>query len=91
MAEPHVDDPGEIRWFKGEGPASVVGPCPHDCKHWGQGVIAWGPSLDRYELVECGIPGDEGCGAQCRAWVDGRGVVVTSWLQVQNTAPGATT
>lgn len=78
MAEAHVDNPGEVRWFKGEGPARVVGPCAHDCKHLGQGVIAWGPSEERYELVECGLPGDGGC----RAWIDGAGRVVTDWLTV---------
>lgn len=85
MAEPHLDHPGEIHWFKGEGPAPVLGPCPHDCKHLGQGVIAWGPSMERYELVECGIREEEdpnGCAARCRAWVDGQGQVTTAWLQV---------
>lgn len=88
MADPHLDHPGEIRWFKGEGPAPVLGPCPHSCKHLGQGVIAWGPTMDRYELVECGIrPSGLGgdntdCAAQCRAWIDGYGLVTTAWLQV---------
>lgn len=85
MAEVHVDRPGEIHWFKGEGPRPVVGPCPHRCDHWGTGVIAWGPSEERYELVECGsrrmaVEGE--CNAQCRAWVDGRGRAVTPWLMV---------
>lgn len=85
MAEPHLDHPGEINWFKGEGPAPVIGPCPHtDCRHLGQGVIAWGPTLDRYELVECGIAGSaNGCGGHCRAWVDGHGRVTTPWLHVE--------
>lgn len=84
MAEPHLDHPGEIHWFKGEIPLPVLGPCPHaDCKHLGQGVIAWGPALDRYELVECGMASDaKGCAAQCRAWVDGRGRTTTPWLHV---------
>lgn len=82
MAEPHLDRPGEIHWFKGETPFPVLGPCQHACQHWGQSVIAWGPSYERYELVECGRPGDDGCDARCRAWVDGRGRVVTAWLTV---------
>lgn len=83
MAEPHLDHPGEIHWFKGETPRPVIGPCPHTaCKHLGHGVIAWGPSLDRYELVECGLPGDGGCGAECRAWSDGDGRITTVWLHV---------
>lgn len=83
MAEPHLDHPGEIHWFKGEHPLPVLGPCPHtDCKHFGQGTIAYGPSLERYVLVECGIAGDDGCGAACRAWSDGQGRVTTPWLHV---------
>ncbi len=88
MAEPHLDHPGEIHWFKGEGPRPVLGPCPHaDCRHLGQGVIAWGPTLDRYELVECGTPDDDGCAAQCRAWSDGHGRITTAWLQVDVREP----
>lgn len=83
MAEAHVDQPGEIRWFAREQPRPVIGPCPHEgCKHLGQGVIAWGPSLERYELVECGLPGDDGCAGACRAWTDGHGRVTTAWLHV---------
>jgi hypothetical protein len=86
MAEAHLDHPGEIHWFKSEMPRPVIGPCPHtECEHLGQGVIAWGPSMERYELVECGsgrkrVPGE--CNAGCRAWIDGRGRVVTPWLMV---------
>lgn len=89
MAEAHLDHPGEMTWFKSYGPAPVIGPCPHAaCKHLGQSVIAWGPSYERYELVDCGSldPADESdsdCAGQCRAWVDGRGRVVTAWLNVQ--------
>lgn len=89
MAEAHVDHPGEMRWFHGQRAYPVVGPCPHDCKHLGTGVIAWGPSEERYELIECGIkPGDPGhddsdCQGRCRAWTNGRGQVVTPWLMVE--------
>ena len=87
MAEANLDHPGEIHWFKGETPLPVLGPCPHtDCKHLGQGVIAWGPTYERYELVECGIAGGDGCGAQCRAWSDERGRITTAWLQVHTMA-----
>ncbi|MFI2663360.1 hypothetical protein [Micromonospora carbonacea] len=90
MAEPHLDNPGEIRWFKSEHPLPVLGPCPHaGCQHLGQGVIAWGPSYEHYELVECGITDDTtGCAAQCRSWVDGHGRVTAAWLHV-DTSPAA--
>lgn len=88
MAEVHVDRPGEIGWFKSHGPLPIAGPCPHtECAHLGTGVIAWGPSEDRYELVECGsinVPeASDDCGTRCRAWVDGRGRVRTPWLMVE--------
>lgn len=81
MGEAHVDKPGEISWFSGYGPAAVHGPCPHGgCAHWGRSVIAWGPSLGRYELVQCDQA--DGCATSCRAWVDGRGRPTTAWLHV---------
>lgn len=88
MAEAHLDHPGEVTWFKRHGPAPVLGPCPHvECQHLGTGVIAWGPSMERYELVACGSinradesPSD--CASRCRAWSDGRGQIVTPWLLV---------
>lgn len=89
MAEAHLDHPGEVSWFHGHAAAPVIGPCPHSgCKHLGTGVIAWGPSMDRYELVACGSidPADESdsdCAMTCRAWVDDRGAVVTPWLHVR--------
>lgn len=88
MAEAHLDHPGEISWFAREAPRPVLGACPHpECKHLGQGVIAWGPSMDRYELVACGSPdpadeSDADCASTCRAWVDSRGRTVTGWLNV---------
>lgn len=88
MAEAHLDHPGEISWFKSYGPLTVVGACPHDCKHMGTGVIAWGPSMERYELIECGMPGDtivgsDECAGRCRAWTDSRGRVVTPWMMIE--------
>jgi hypothetical protein len=75
----HVDQPGEIRWFSGHGPRAVVGPCPHiTCRHLAQGVIAWGPDYERYELIEC--TGE--CARRCRAWTDGGPVATTPWLHV---------
>jgi hypothetical protein len=85
VAEPHLDHPGEITWFAGKSHAPIVGLCSHDCPHDGQGVIAWGPSYDRYELVQCAIKPSEhpdGCDSRCRAWVDSRGRVVTDWITV---------
>jgi hypothetical protein len=78
VAEPHLDHPGDFHWFKGYGPAPVTGACPHTCWHNAQTVIAWGPDMDRYELVAC----DAECGGECRAWIDGHGVVTSAWLQV---------
>ena len=89
MSEPNLDHPGEIHWFKGHEPRPVLGPCPHaECKHLGQGVIAWGPSYERYELVECGNidpanESDSDCATHCRAWVDEHGRVVSPWLHVE--------
>jgi hypothetical protein len=93
MAEAHLDHPGEIHWFSSYGPLPVIGSCPHsDCKHLGTGVVAWGPSMERYELVACGSisPGDEAagdCAQHCRAWVDSQGRTVTPWLHVEIGSP----
>jgi hypothetical protein len=82
MAEPHLDHPGEIHWFRGYGPSTVLGPCPHPtCPHNAQSVIGWGPSYERYELVQCDIP--EHCDGGCRAWANSAGAVVTDWLEVE--------
>jgi len=88
MAEVHVDHPGEVTWFKSYGPLPVLGPCPHtDCRHLGTGVIAHGPSEERYTLVACGgvDPSDESptdCAMTCRAWSDRWDRIVTPWLHV---------
>jgi hypothetical protein len=97
MAEAHLDHPGDIHWFKSHGPAPVLGPCPHTaCKHLGQGVIAWGPSMERYELVACGSinptdQADDDCAMHCRAWVDDCGRAVTAWLHVDLAAEAVRT
>jgi hypothetical protein len=78
-AKAHLDHPGDLHWFSGYGPLAVLGECPHAaCRHTGTSVIAWGPDLARYELVQC----DLDCDSSCRAWVDGRGVATTPWLRV---------
>jgi hypothetical protein len=85
VAEPHLDHPGEITWFAGKSHAPIVGLCSHTCPHDGQGVIAWGPSFERYELVQCAVKPSEhpdACDSCCRAWVDSRGRVVTDWITV---------
>ena len=75
-----LDHPGDFRWFSGYGPLPVTGKCPHaGCPHNAISVIAWGPDLIRYELVQC----DSDCGSSCRAWVDGRSVATTPWLRVE--------
>lgn len=67
MSETHLDHPGDISWFKGYGPANVLGPCPHvDCPHTATSVIAWGPDFEHYTLNACDIP--EGCDGYCRGW-----------------------
>ncbi len=77
-----LDNPDEIRWFEGRGPAPVLGPCPHNCERHRHSLIAWGPTTDRYKLVECsGYPTSE-CDGRCRAWLDGWGNEVTAWLMV---------
>lgn len=79
MSQVYLDHPGDVHWFSGYGPAAVTGECPHpDCPHNGLTVIAWGPDVDRYELMAC----DSECGGGCRAWVNGRGVVTSPWLRV---------
>lgn len=81
MAEAHLDHPGEISWFKGYGPAPVLGPCPHaGCPHNAQSVIGWGPDMRRYELDQCDVT--EGCATECRAWADGHGRTTTPWQHV---------
>lgn len=88
MAEAHLDHPGEITWFKDKGPLPVLGPCPHSsCRHDAQSTLAWGPSMERYELVRCVMPRTgAGCGGTCRAWSDGHGRTATAWLHVDVTA-----
>lgn len=79
-----------VKWFKGHGPKDPIGPCPHDCRHNGTSVIAWGPSLRHYELVQCD---DDGCRGRCRAWEAAtqrsNGGIPNShpWLQVEANAP----
>lgn len=80
MAEAHLDHPGEISWYKGYGPAAVLGPCEHTCPHNAQSVIGWGPTMDRYELAQCDVP--EGCASACRAWIDDRGRTTSPRLHV---------
>lgn len=67
MSETHLDHPGEISWFKGQGPAKTLGPCQHsNCEHEIGGVIAWGPNFEHYSLIECRVK--DGCNGKCRGW-----------------------
>ncbi|MGD9989057.1 hypothetical protein [Pseudonocardia sp.] len=87
-AQAHLDHPDDFHWFKGEGPRTVMGPCPHTtCRHHAQSVIAWGPDLTRYELVTCDV--DEHCAGNCRAWTDGSARSTSPWLQVAALAGSA--
>lgn len=91
MAETFVETPGQVRFFAGHGPAPVLGPCPHDCRHNAQSVIAWGPDERRYELMTCDV--DDGCAGRCRGWHDvsqdptrrQRGIVRTWWRMGEET------
>jgi hypothetical protein len=51
---------GLVVWF-GEQPRKMGASCPHACGHKWKEVVAWGPTLDMYELVQC-----RECG--CRGW-----------------------
>lgn len=67
MAEAHLDHPGEVRWFKGHGPAPVLGPCPHtDCPHESTAAVAYGPDHAHY-VLDAGVEPD-GCDGTCRGW-----------------------
>jgi hypothetical protein len=67
VAEAHLDHPGEIRWFKGWGPAPVEGDCPHaTCPHESTAAIAYGPDFAHYILDVCEEP--QGCAGACRGW-----------------------
>lgn len=66
MSETHLDHPGDVSWFKGHGPADVIGDCDHDCPHDSTAVIAWGPDYEHYCLTQCDVW--YGCAGQCRAW-----------------------
>lgn len=82
MAETNLDHPGEMSWYKGYGPSPVLGSCPHSmCSHNNQSAIGWGPSYNRYEIVQCDVP--EHCDGGCRAWSNSLGRVVTAWLEVE--------
>jgi hypothetical protein len=63
----YLDHPGELHWFTGHGPATVVGPCPHSCVHNATSVVAHGPDFEHYELVDCDVR--DGCAGRCRGWV----------------------
>lgn len=74
MAEPYLDHPGEIHWFKGQCPVGIAGPCPHGVVAQDSACIARGPSMERYTL-------DRNIACGCRAWFDARGRRTTPWLQ----------
>lgn len=78
MGKPHLDNRDDIRWFPGQRPATVLEPCPHDCRHESQRVIAWGTDMQHYELIQC----DADCGGTCRSWTDGSALSTTAWLHV---------
>src|SRR5687768_11072113 len=78
-----IIDTDFVHWFVGHGPAKIVGPCPHDCDHWGAANIAWGPDLAHYTLDEC-------CECRCRAWSQAKPPKRTAinrhsmeWMQVE--------
>lgn len=82
MGKPHLDNRDDIRWFPHKHPAAVLGPCPHDCRHESQRLIAWGTDMQHYELVQC----DADCAGACRSWTDGSARPTTAWLHVADGA-----
>lgn len=71
--------PNQIAWFDArpwEEPHTR--PCDHDCLHLRQRVVAWGPTMDFYEIVECGHCG---CRAATRATPPAGSVLSTDWIQ----------
>ena len=85
MAAVIIDTEDEIEWFDGLGPARVIGPCPHVTCHHRNRPIAWGLTVERYELAEC-YRGENGqpseCDGRCRAWRNGDREITTEWLMV---------
>lgn len=85
MATPPPQHEDPIRWLPGHYPAKVRGDCPHDCRHETQTVVASGPDLKHYQLVECVVPG--GCHGQCRGWLSldphNHGSEAWGWKQVR--------
>lgn len=55
--------PGQVHWFTGKRPTPQTVPCDHPCRHLARNprVVAWGPDIQHYEIVECAL-----CG--CQAW-----------------------
>lgn len=94
MGAAHLDHPDETRWFKGWGPAPVVGECPHGgCPHERTGAIAYGPDFAHYVLDVCKEP--EGCNGECRGWFGEWPVghvpryrPVEKWMHVPRSAEG---
>lgn len=89
MAETHLDHPGEVSWWVGHQPGTVVGPCPHsECEHLDVRTIAYGPDYAHYELHEC-------TGCRCRGWYgeyprgDAAPIRIwpKRWTQVEGTLP----
>ncbi len=58
-------DVDDVHLFHGYEWVDLGDPCDHGCDHRATSVIAWGPTVATYELLECDL-----CG--CRAWEDGR-------------------
>ena len=53
--------PGIIYWYDGYQPVELGDPCVHSCAHAFHEVIAWGPTVDKYELIRCQL-------CECRGW-----------------------
>ena len=95
MGEAHLDHPDQTRWFKGWGPALVVGECPHtSCPHESTAAIAYGPDFAHYVLDVCKEP--DGCAGNCRGWFGEwpaghvpRYRPVEKWLHVPRSAAGS--
>ena len=69
MSAPFKIDVDAVTMFSGHTWWDLGDVCAHDCTHSDLTVVAWGPDVAHYELVECAVAAG-GCG--CRAWWDGR-------------------
>ena len=69
MREIAIDYPDEpVHWMDGypeaERARTVIGYCPHGCRHRICKLAGWGCDYKHYVLYYC----DDGCAGNCRGW-----------------------